>query len=52
MNGFLLVDKAGGMTSHDVVAMTRKRLNTKRVGHAGTLDPMATTFFTPILFHT
>ena len=42
MNGFLLVDKAGGVTSHDVVAMTRKRLNTKRVGHAGTLDPMAT----------
>ena len=42
MNGFLLVDKAGGVTSHDVVAMTRKKLNTKRVGHAGTLDPMAT----------
>jgi len=42
MDGFLLVDKAGGMTSHDVVAMARKRLNTKRVGHAGTLDPMAT----------
>lgn len=42
MNGFLLVDKAGGMTSHDVVAVVRKKLNTKRVGHAGTLDPMAT----------
>jgi tRNA pseudouridine55 synthase len=42
MDGFLLVNKAGGMTSHDVVAMARKRLNTKRVGHAGTLDPMAT----------
>lgn len=42
MDGFLLVDKAGGMTSHDVVALARKRLNTKRVGHAGTLDPMAT----------
>ena len=42
MDGFLLVDKAGGMTSHDVVAMARKRLNTKRIGHAGTLDPMAT----------
>ena len=42
MDGFLLVDKAGGMTSHDVVAMARKKLNTKRVGHAGTLDPMAT----------
>lgn len=42
MDGFLLVNKAGGMTSHDVVAMARKRFNTKRVGHAGTLDPMAT----------
>jgi len=42
MDGFLFVDKAGDMTSHDVVAMTRKKLNTKRVGHAGTLDPMAT----------
>jgi len=42
MNGFLLIDKAGGMTSHDVVAMTRKKLDTKKVGHAGTLDPMAT----------
>jgi tRNA pseudouridine55 synthase len=42
MDGFLLVNKAGAMTSHDVVAMARKRLNTKRVGHAGTLDPMAT----------
>ena len=42
MDGFLLVDKAGGMTSHDVVAMTRKKLDTKKVGHAGTLDPMAT----------
>lgn len=42
MNGFLLVDKAGGMTSHDVVAKARKKLGTKKVGHAGTLDPMAT----------
>ena len=42
MDGFLLVNKPGGMTSHDVVAMARKKLNTKRVGHAGTLDPMAT----------
>lgn len=42
MDGFLLVNKAGGMTSHDVVAMARKKLDTKRVGHAGTLDPMAT----------
>ena len=41
-DGFLVVDKAGGMTSHDVVAIARKALNTKKVGHAGTLDPMAT----------
>jgi len=42
MDGFLLIDKAIGMTSHDVVAMARKKLDTKKVGHAGTLDPMAT----------
>ncbi len=42
VNGFLLVDKAGGMTSHDVVAKLRKRFATKKIGHAGTLDPMAT----------
>ena len=42
MDGFLLIDKASGMTSHDVVAMVRKKLDTKKVGHAGTLDPMAT----------
>ena len=42
MDGFLLIDKAGGMTSHDVVAMVRKRLDIRKVGHAGTLDPMAT----------
>lgn len=42
MNGFLVIDKPSGMTSHDVVAKVRKRLGTKRVGHAGTLDPMAT----------
>jgi len=41
-DGFLVVDKAGGMTSHDVVAMARKRFGTRKVGHAGTLDPMAT----------
>ncbi len=42
MDGFLLVDKAGGMTSHDVVRKIRRRFGTKKVGHAGTLDPMAT----------
>lgn len=40
--GILLVDKAGGMTSHDVVARARRALSVRRVGHAGTLDPMAT----------
>ena len=41
-DGFLVVDKAPGMTSHDVVAVARKALGTRKVGHAGTLDPMAT----------
>ena len=40
--GLLIVDKDGGMTSHDVVARCRKILQTRKVGHAGTLDPMAT----------
>jgi tRNA pseudouridine55 synthase len=40
--GLLVVDKPGGMTSHDVVAKVRRILGTRRVGHAGTLDPMAT----------
>src|SRR6185369_12501138 len=37
-----LVDKAAGMTSHDVVAIVRRRLQMKKVGHCGTLDPIAT----------
>ena len=41
-DGVLLVDKAEGMTSHDVVALTRRRLGTKKIGHCGTLDPIAT----------
>src|SRR6516165_11888849 len=41
-DGLLLVDKAAGMTSHDVVAIVRKRLETRKVGHCGTLDPFAT----------
>jgi tRNA pseudouridine55 synthase len=40
--GVLLVDKPAGITSHDAVAAVRRRLGTKKVGHAGTLDPMAT----------
>ncbi len=42
LDGVLLIDKAPGMTSHDVVATVRRRLNIKKVGHCGTLDPLAT----------
>jgi tRNA pseudouridine55 synthase len=42
VNGVLVIDKAGGMTSHDVVQRVRKLLKTSKVGHLGTLDPMAT----------
>ena len=42
MNGILIVDKPAGWTSHDVVAKLRGVLKTKRIGHGGTLDPMAT----------
>lgn len=42
LNGFVIVDKPAGITSHDVVGKLRRTLGTKRVGHAGTLDPMAT----------
>ena len=41
-SGLVIVDKPGGMTSHDVVARVRRLAGTRRVGHAGTLDPMAT----------
>ena len=41
-DGVLLVDKAEGMTSHDVVALVRRKLEIKKVGHCGTLDPIAT----------
>ena len=41
-SGILLVDKGPGFTSHDVVSRTRKLAGTRKVGHAGTLDPMAT----------
>jgi tRNA pseudouridine55 synthase len=40
--GLVVVDKPGGMTSHDVVARVRRLAGTRKVGHAGTLDPMAT----------
>jgi tRNA pseudouridine55 synthase len=42
MSGLVIVDKPGGLTSHDVVARIRRLAGTRRVGHAGTLDPMAT----------
>lgn len=41
-HGLLLVDKPGGISSHDAVAEVRRALGTRKVGHAGTLDPMAT----------
>ncbi len=42
MNGIVIVDKPEGMTSHDVVSRMRRIFGTRRVGHSGTLDPMAT----------
>ncbi|MDP3012706.1 MAG: tRNA pseudouridine(55) synthase TruB [Candidatus Subteraquimicrobiales bacterium] len=42
MNGILIIDKPDGMTSHDVVLRVRKPFKIKKVGHTGTLDPMAT----------
>jgi tRNA pseudouridine55 synthase len=42
MNGLVIVDKPAGWTSHDVVGKMRRLAGTRRVGHAGTLDPMAT----------
>ena len=41
-SGLVIIDKPGGMTSHDVVARVRRIAGTRKVGHAGTLDPMAT----------
>ncbi|MEQ1721861.1 MAG: tRNA pseudouridine(55) synthase TruB [Pseudobdellovibrio sp.] len=42
MNGLLLINKPQGLTSHDVVSRVRRILQTKEVGHSGTLDPLAT----------
>jgi tRNA pseudouridine55 synthase len=42
MDGVLVVDKPEGLTSHDVVAVARRILGEKRIGHTGTLDPLAT----------
>src|SRR6187431_2513787 len=42
MDGVLVVDKPQGLTSHDVVAVARRSLHERRIGHTGTLDPLAT----------
>src|SRR5437762_13935687 len=42
MDGVLIIDKPADMTSHDVVALVRKTIGERRVGHTGTLDPFAT----------
>jgi len=42
MHGFLIIDKPAGITSHDIVRRIRRKLGIRRVGHGGTLDPMAT----------
>src|SRR5665213_3545949 len=42
IDGYVVIDKPSGMTSHDVVAKARRALSTRRIGHAGTLDPGAT----------
>src|ERR1700716_4262315 len=42
MDGLLIIDKPAGPTSHDIVARMRRTLREKRIGHTGTLDPMAT----------
>ena len=41
-NGIIIIDKPKGITSHDVVDIVRRKLRIKKVGHAGTLDPLAT----------
>ncbi len=51
MHGALLVDKPSGPTSHDIVAFTRRVLKTKRVGHTGTLDPLATGLLVMLVGH-
>lgn len=42
MDGILIIDKPTGITSHKVIEIIRKKLKIKKVGHAGTLDPLAT----------
>jgi len=49
LSGVLSIDKPGGMTSHDVVAVVRRATGERRVGHAGTLDPLATGLLTVLV---
>ena len=51
MNGLLVIDKPGGMTSHDVVSRLRKITGERSIGHLGTLDPMATGVLPLVLGH-
>lgn len=51
MDGVLVVDKPEGLTSHDVVAVARRSLGTSRVGHTGTLDPLATGVLPLVIGH-
>ncbi|MDQ3951180.1 MAG: tRNA pseudouridine(55) synthase TruB [Gemmatimonadota bacterium] len=51
VDGVVLVDKLKGMTSHDVVAVARRALGTRRVGHTGTLDPFATGLLVLLVGH-
>lgn len=52
VDGILLVDKPEGMTSHDVVAVARRALGTRRIGHTGSLDPFATGLLVLLVGHT
>ena len=51
LHGGLLIDKPAGPTSHDLVGFTRRLLQTKRVGHTGTLDPLATGLLVMLVGH-
>src|SRR5258708_38168828 len=51
MHGALLVDKPSGPTSHDLVAFARRALRTPRIGHTGTLDPLATGLLVLLIGH-
>ncbi|MDR1233081.1 MAG: tRNA pseudouridine(55) synthase TruB [Puniceicoccales bacterium] len=52
LDGVLLVDKPRGITSHDVIAKLRRLLGIKKIGHVGTLDPMATGLLIILIGHT